>query len=89
MMAFLSGKKTYLTALAGAIYGVLVATKVVPSELSVWSVIVSGNVAAWRSAFAKAVSEPPAAITTAIPTVDTAAIQAAVAAISAAVEPKS
>jgi hypothetical protein len=57
MAAFLSGKKVYLTALAGAVYGVLIACKVTPNEFAVWSVIASGNVAAWRAAFEKAASK--------------------------------
>ena len=53
MVAFLSGKKTYLTALAGAVYGVLIATKVVPSEVSVWATIGSLNMASWKLALDK------------------------------------
>jgi hypothetical protein len=85
MVKWLQGKKTYITALAGAVYGVLIAAKVVPSEAGVWGAIASLNIAAWKAAFDKVgVTNDPAT-----PTVDTAAIQAAVATISAAVGPKS
>jgi len=53
MWAFLQGKKTYLTALAGAVYGALIATNVVHSDGAVWSIIGSANLASWRSALAK------------------------------------
>ena len=85
MVAWLQGKKTYITALAGAVYGVLIATRVVPSEAGVWGAIGSLNVAAWKAAFDKVmVSHDPVATSS----VDTAAITAAVSAISAAIEPK-
>ena len=57
MTAFLSGRKTYITALAGAVYGVLIATKVVHSEASAWAIIGSLNVVGWRAALAKVVAK--------------------------------
>ena len=61
MAAFLSGRKTYITAFAGAVYGVLIATKVVHSEAGVWAIIGSANVAAWRSALSTIFASTPAA----------------------------
>ena len=83
MAAFLSGRKTYITALAGAVYGVLIATKVVHSEAGVWAIIGSANVAAWRSALASLFGPEPAPAPVA-PVVDVAALQAAANAIQAA-----
>jgi hypothetical protein len=76
MVALLRGRKTYITDLAGAVYGVLIATKVVHSEAGIWAIIGSANVAAWRSALASlfAVESP----TPVAQTVDVAALQAAV-----------
>ena len=82
MAAFLSGRKTYITALAGAVYGVLIATKVVHSEAGVWAIIGSANVGAWRSAFASMFG--PAPVAAVAPVVDVAALQAAANAIQAA-----
>jgi hypothetical protein len=82
MAAFLSGKKTYITALAGAVYGVLIATKVVHSDLGVWTIIGSANVGAWRSAFTSMFG--PAPVAAVAPVVDVAALQAAANAIQAA-----
>ena len=82
MDTFLRGRKTYITALAGAVYGVLIVTKVVHSDAGVWAIIGSANVAAWRSALASIFGpEPSPAPAT---TVDVAALQAAANAIQAA-----
>jgi hypothetical protein len=77
MATFLRGRKTYITALAGAVYGVLIATKVVHSEAGVWAIIGSANVAAWRSALATLFGPEPTPVLPA-PAVDVAALQAAV-----------
>ena len=88
MVKWLSGKKVYLTALFGALYGLLIATKVVANDAAVWTIIASGNIASWRAALGKVVIDTTPAPTPAASTVDVAAIQAAVSAISQAVEPK-
>jgi len=87
MAAWLSGKKTYLTAAAGAAYGLLVALKIVANEPPIWAIIASGNIASWRAALGKTVSKSVVAVETAVPAVDTIAIQAAVAAINTAIGP--
>ena len=86
MLAFLAGKKVYLTALAGAVYGILIGTKIVPNELSVWAVIGSAHLAVWRSALAGLLlsSDATTEATPVAPVVDVAALKAAADALNAA-----
>ena len=86
MLAFLDGKKTYLTALAAAVYGILIGTKVVPNELSVWAVIGSAHLAGWRSALAGLLlsSDATTEAAPAAPVVDVTALKAAAEALNAA-----
>ena len=55
IIAFFDGKKTYIAGLAGAAYGVLIATGVTPDKTSVWLAIASIGVIGVRSAISKLV----------------------------------
>lgn len=56
MTQFIDGKKTYISAAGGMIYGLLIALKIVPSETSVWMIIGSAGVIGLRSAAAKLIN---------------------------------
>ncbi len=87
MVAWLSGKKTYITAAAGAVYGLLVAFKIVANEPAIWATIASGNIAAWRAAMGKVIGTTTTAVEASTPALDTVAIQAAVSALQTAIGP--
>lgn len=48
VLSFLKGKKTYFVAVAGAIYGALIATGQVENEAWVWGVLGAGGLASLR-----------------------------------------
>jgi hypothetical protein len=65
-LSFLKGKKTYLCAIAGAIYGALIATGQAENEAWVWGVIGAGSVAALRQGVSQAAAGSKAILCAAV-----------------------
>ena len=53
MLNFIDGKKTYIAALASAVYSVLIAFNVVPSEIFIWGLIGAFGLYGLKGAFKK------------------------------------
>lgn len=56
LVSLIDGKKTYISAIGGIVYGLLIALKVTPSESSVWAIIGSAGVIGVRSAASKLIN---------------------------------
>jgi hypothetical protein len=63
IITFLDGKKTYVAGLAGAVYGILIATNVTPSKASIWATITSVAIIGVRSAGSKLITAVAAGAT--------------------------
>ena len=58
MITWLDGRKTYIAAIATAVYTVLIAFEIVPSSETVWALIAAFAIVGFRGALAKISVKP-------------------------------